>query len=153
MRRALLMLPLLLLAACATGSDGGATRSPAPTSAAPTDDAAAGGGISRADNDLVIEVDPGEGAEPTRYTLTCVGFVEGDLPDAETACAHLEGLADPFAPVPADAVCTQQYGGPQTARITGLWGGDPVDLELSRTDGCRIAQWDRLAPLLPVAVG
>ncbi|MGY1856203.1 SSI family serine proteinase inhibitor [Modestobacter sp. SYSU DS0290] len=77
----------------------------------------------------------------------------GDLPDAETACAHLEGLEDPFAPVPADAVCTQQDDGPQTARITGLWGGDPVDLALSRTDGCRIAQWDRLAPLLPVPVG
>ena len=45
-------------------------------------------------------------------------------------------------------MCTQQYGGPETARVSGLWGGEPVDLALSRTDGCRIAQWESLGPLL-----
>jgi hypothetical protein len=65
----------------------------------------------------------------------------------------LQGLGDHFAPVPADAGCTQVYGGPQTARVTGRWAGQPVDLQLSRTDGCRIAQWDRLGPLLPGRVG
>jgi hypothetical protein len=28
-----------------------------------------------------------------------------------------------------------------------------VDLELTRVDGCRIAQWDGLGPLLPGPVG
>jgi hypothetical protein len=82
-----------------------------------------------------------------------VGQVEGDLPDAEAACAHLDGLDEPFAPIPADAVCTEQYGGPQTAHVTGLWRGEPVDLELSRVNGCTISQWDRLGPLLPGPVG
>ena len=139
--RLLLLLPLTLLVAC--GSTGGSDDV-----VAPGEDLAAGGSISRAENDLAVEIDPGEGAAVLRYSLTCVGFVEGDHPRAEQACAHLKGLPDPFAALPVDAVCTQVYGGPQTARVTGLWGGQPVDLTLARNDGCRIEQWDSLGPLL-----
>jgi hypothetical protein len=133
---------LTVVAGCADSSGGDAT---------PGD--AAGGGISQADDDLQVHVDRGDGTPPEVWTLTCVGFVEGTHPDAEAACAHLAGLDDPFAPLPDDVVCTEQYGGPQTARVTGRWDGEPVDLELSRTDGCRIAQWDSLGPLLPIPVG
>jgi hypothetical protein len=35
--------------------------------------------------------------------------------------------------------------------VLGLWNGEDVDLELSRTDGCRISQWDGLVPLVPAA--
>ena len=49
-------------------------------------------------------------------------------------------------------LCTQQYGGPQTAHVTGRWSGEPVDLELTRVDGCRISQWDSLGPLLPAGL-
>ena len=79
--------------------------------------------------------------------------MEGSHPDAEAACAHLTALDDPFAPLPTDVVCTEQFGGPQTAHVLGRWNGEPVDLELSRTDGCRISQWDALGPLLPGPVG
>ncbi|MGY2085675.1 SSI family serine proteinase inhibitor [Blastococcus sp. SYSU DS0539] len=156
--RRLLLLALLtavvLLGACGSGDGGDAPG---------TDGAGAGGdtasesggadGIRQADNDLRIEVSRGNGSPPETWTLTCAGFAEGSHPEAEAACAHLEGMEDPFAPVPADAVCTEQYGGAQTARITGQWRGEPVDLELSRVDGCRIAQWDSLGPVLPVPVG
>jgi hypothetical protein len=143
---AALLVPLLLLTACAPGSepsdDGAAAPSPASSQpAAPVGD------------DLVVEVAPGAGGGPERYTLTCGDPVGGDLPDAAAACTLLQGLGDPFTPVPDDATCTQQFGGPQTARVTGRWSGDPVDLQLSRTDGCRISQWDRLGPLLPGPVG
>lgn len=151
--RPLLVLGLLLLCACGTERAGG-PAAPAPSSPAAVSSAdplAAGGDVARADNDLVVELDRGDGSPVQRWTLTCVGVVEGDHPDAEAACAHLEQLDDPFAPLPADALCAQVYGGPQTARVTGLWRGEPVDLALSRTDGCRIAQWDRLGPLLPSA--
>jgi hypothetical protein len=37
--------------------------------------------------------------------------------------------------------------------VTGHWEGTAVDLELSRADGCLIAQWDGLGPLLPIPVG
>ena len=139
-----------LLTACASPyGNAGAGGSTAPTD--PADPAA--GGIDQADNDLMIELDRGDGTEPESWTLTCVGFVEGSHPDAEAACEHLATVEDPFAPLPTDLVCTEQYGGPQTAHVFGRWNGEPVDLELSRTDGCRISQWDALGPLLPGPVG
>jgi hypothetical protein len=155
---AVLLVAVSVLAACGSQDDSGSaagTPTPSPTSSAAVPTASdpatdpGSGDISRADNDLVVEYDPGEGRPVERYRLTCVGFVEGDLPDAEAACRHLMDLEEPFTPVPDDAVCTQLFGGPQTASVTGLWHGEPVDLQLSRTDGCRIAQWDRLGPLLP----
>ena len=134
--RGLLVLLLFGLAACAA---------PAGSSAAPSSTSSP----SAAGEDLVISLDRGDGTEPERYTLRCGDSPDGDHPDAAAACTHLEGLTAPFAPLPADMMCTEQYGGPETAHITGRWNGEPVDLELSRTDGCRISQWDGLVPLLP----
>jgi hypothetical protein len=105
---------------------------------------------------LDLEFRPtGNGAAVETYTLVCeIGPPPaGDHPDLEAACAHLESLDDPFAPLPDDLACTQQYGGPQTARIHGRWRDERVDLELSRTDGCRISQWDSFGPVLPFPVG
>ena len=127
-----------------TRTDHAASGTPDPTGSDP-----AAGGISQADNDLQIEVDLGDGSAPLTWTLTCVGFVEGSHPQAQAACDHLAGLERPFAPLPADVVCSQQYGGPETARVIGRWGGEPVELDLSRVDGCRIAQWDSLVPVVP----
>lgn len=53
-----------------------------------------------------------------------------------------------FEPVPDDVACTQIFGGPQTARVTGTLRGTPVDARFSRTDGCEIARWDAVAALL-----
>ncbi|GGX11534.1 hypothetical protein GCM10010297_36070 [Streptomyces malachitofuscus] len=79
----------------------------------------------------------------------------GSHPDPAGACAAVERNTrwgkDPFAPVPRDAVCTLQYGGPATARVTGTWAGRPVDATYDRTNGCAVARWDRLVPLLPEA--
>jgi hypothetical protein len=133
---------ILLTAACARSAEEGGS----------SDDGSSGnaaGGISRAENDLVVQVDKGDGSAPESWTLTCVGTAEGTHPDAAAACAHLQDTAEPFAPIPADVACTEQYGGPQSAHIAGLWGGEPVELEVTRVDGCRISQWDGLVPLLP----
>jgi hypothetical protein len=140
--RVFALLLLLALVSCAAPSGGGAPAGDG--SAAPT----SGGGADR----LVVEVDRGDGSPVERWTLVCADAVEGDHPDAQAACDHLAELPDAFAPIPADAVCTEQYGGPQTAHVTGQWAGEPVDLRLSRTDGCRMAQWDSLVPLVPGAV-
>jgi hypothetical protein len=56
---------------------------------------------------------------------------------------------DPFAPVPPLRLCTMEYGGPATARITGTWAGRPVDARYNRKNGCEIARWNDLVPLLP----
>jgi hypothetical protein len=134
---------LLLLAGCAAPAGGGSDAASSSTSASASAD----------DDALTIVLDRGDGTEPERSTLTCTDQPDGDHPDASAACAHLEGLEDPFAPLPADMACTEQYGGPETARITGRWQGQDVDVELSRTDGCRISQWESLGPVLPAVEG
>jgi hypothetical protein len=74
----------------------------------------------------------------------------GTHPAPEKACERLFGLDAPFAPIPHDAVCTEIYGGPAVAKIEGLYRGETVDAEFTRTDGCEIARWDRHAFLFPV---
>ncbi len=140
--RLVLLLPLLLLAtACAAAPD------PAP-GAGTGQDTATGDGVSRAENDLIVEMDGGNGAPVERFTLVCGASVEGTHPDARAACEHLAGMADPFAPIPDDAMCTEIYGGPQTATVTGTLRGERIDARFSRSNGCEIARWDRLAWLL-----
>jgi hypothetical protein len=48
-------------------------------------------------------------------------------------------------------VCSQVYGGPQTGRISGVVRGRRVRARYSRTDGCQIGRYDRVAPVLAVA--
>jgi hypothetical protein len=122
----------LVLAACGADEDG-APREPSPATS------------------LSVSFWPQGEGEPTEWTLAC-GPAGGTHPDAAEACALLDGLAaDAFAPVPPDSICTQVYGGPQRARVRGEWRGEAVDAELSRENGCEIARWDRLVPLLPAA--
>ncbi|MEU1087436.1 SSI family serine proteinase inhibitor [Streptomyces sp. NPDC005892] len=95
------------------------------------------------------------------YELTCTPAAGtrsgtragGDHPDAQGACdrlAEAEGTGeDLFRPVDKNAMCTQMYGGPATARITGTWRGRPVDTTVNRKNGCEIARWNALRPLLP----
>jgi hypothetical protein len=145
--RVLTVLLLLALVSCASPSDGGSAGD-SPSAPAPGSDTTGGAD----DDELVVEVDAGDGSPVERWTLVCGDAAGGDHPDVRAACDNLRRLTDPFAPIPADAVCTEQYGGPQTARVTGRWAGQPVDLALSRSDGCRMAQWDSLVPLVPEAV-
>ncbi|MFD3491658.1 SSI family serine proteinase inhibitor [Streptomyces sp. NPDC058690] len=91
------------------------------------------------------------------YELRCLP-AGGSHPVAQQACDRLAELArptdreagtDPFRPVPADAMCTQQFGGSATARVTGIWQGQHVDASFDRTNGCEIARWNTLRPVLP----
>ena len=51
-------------------------------------------------------------------------------------------------PRPTDQACTQQYGGPQKATVTGSVDGKAVESKFSRTDGCEIAAWDAAKDVL-----
>ena len=153
---------LLALTACQTGrdddadagapDDGAATVSPDdpvsdddPTSSpAPSEEPTA----TPVAAELTVVVDAtGEGATTT-YTLTCEP-VGGDHPDAEAACAAIAagGGTAAFAPTPMDVACTEQWGGPQVATVTGTVGGQAVNAQFSRTNGCEISRWETLAPL------
>ena len=138
MRTVLCLAAAGLLAGCAT---------PSELEAGP--DTAGPGASGGTDSELSVEIDRGDGTPLERYTLRCGDEVSGDHPDAAAACAHLAAAEDAFPAIPVDAVCTEQYGGPQTALVVGVWEGEPIDLALDRTDGCHIAQWDALGPLLP----
>lgn len=100
-------------------------------------------------DELTIRYDNGNGTVST-WTLTCAP-AGGNHPDPKAACAALQSHEVALQPVPPDRACTEQYGGPQTATITGTWRGQPVNSMLSRTNGCEIARWDALAGLLPRA--
>lgn len=50
-------------------------------------------------------------------------------------------------------VCTQEYGGPQTAIVTGVVDGVPVDISFSLRYGCEISQWNAAESILGPAKG
>ena len=129
--KVLLLLPLLLLTACSGASEDVLAGSPP------------------ADSGLSVQVDLGDGTPAQTWSLDCTAPANSTHPDSEAACTALQALDDPFAPLPKDMACTEQYGGPQEARVTGTWNGSPVDLTVRRTNGCDIAQWDSVVPLLP----
>ncbi len=132
MRSALLTLAALaVLGACGAGSESGVSDTPAPDTSEQTA--------------LTITVLTDEGSEPKVLELQC-DPPGGDHPNAEAACAALEGVQGQaaLAPVPADQVCTEIYGGPQTATITGIYQGADVDASFSRENGCEIGRWDAL---------
>ncbi|MDQ0749661.1 hypothetical protein QF034_003892 [Streptomyces africanus] len=111
-----------------------------------------GGGQGPGRDHLTVAVrNAGSGFDGT-YELHC-GPDGGSHPDPRGACAALERDTrwgrDVFTPAPQGGFCTMQYGGPATARVTGTWAGRPVDATYDRRDGCGIARWDRLVPLLP----
>lgn len=137
------------------------TPAPAPDASstdpasAPADPTAPPTGPGNAE--LSITVEPGEGAAAIHYTLVCEAgeaAAESNHPRAQAACAAL--IAEPGLlhrkPDP-DRACTQQYGGPQKATVTGVVDGVPVNATLSRTDGCEISAWDAAKDLLGVDGG
>ncbi|WP_052847410.1 SSI family serine proteinase inhibitor [Streptomyces avicenniae] len=90
-----------------------------------------------------------------RHELECAP-VGGTHPDPEGACEVLRGAREPFATTTgtdgAEPLCTYVYGGPATATVEGVWDGRPVHAEYDRTNGCEIARWDALVPVLPGVV-
>ncbi|MET3810596.1 SSI family serine proteinase inhibitor [Arthrobacter sp. UYEF3] len=113
---------------------------PSPSAAAPT----AGPGQGNAE--LAIMVKPSASGQAANYTLVCqkgIPAAESQHPTAAAACTALKdnaALLSP-APRPTDKVCTQQYGGPAEATVTGSVDGSAVEANFSLRDGCEIAQW------------
>ena len=98
--------------------------------------------------ELTIVVEDGSGTKTT-WQLTCAP-TGGTHPDPEAACRALTEHGETALPaVPKGQVCTQQYGGPEQATISGTWQGEPVNSTLSRKNGCEIARWEALKGLLP----
>ena len=137
---AVLALATLFAAGC------GATSGQTVTPKAPPSETAAS-----TSTDLTIVVD--DNGKTETWTLTC-DPAGGTHPHPDAACSALAAkgrIAMP--PVAKDVMCTQIYGGPQTAKITGTWRGEPVSASFSRHNGCEISRWKALEGLLPVTAG
>ena len=91
--------------------------------------------------EVTLDIDGEQGDEAARTgSVACESQV--DCPGAESLT-----VAD-FEPVPAETACTEIFGGPETAIITGNLAGEPVEGEFSRANGCEIERFDRFVPLL-----
>jgi hypothetical protein len=84
------------------------------------------------------------------WTLKC-DPAEGTLRRPGRACQRLaSGGRLLFAPLRKDMVCTQIYGGPQVALVTGTLDGRRLWARFQRRNGCEIDRWNGLGPwLLP----
>ena len=91
-------------------------------------------------------------ASAKKWTLRCAP-AGGTHPQAASACRKLAAMSSPFAPIPKDAVCTEQYGGPQVALITGTFRGHALWAQLAARNGCEIARFKRLSFLVPGYTG
>ncbi len=126
MRRlaALLILVALALVLAACGDD---AETPATPAATPP--AAAG--------DAELTVDVTEAGEP--QTFTC-----GEECDPAALAKAIAGTEDTMR------ACTEIYGGPETAHVTGTLDGEAVDVTITRNNGCGIADYEALFEALGV---
>ena len=138
-------LGLMLGLVFATSGGCGGEDDPAEARTSPT---AAGGielSISYSDGDGKTEV----GLLTCRANLQRAGGFLRDAKPVGELCAAARSIQELLTTPPAkDRACTQLYGGPQTAHVTGTIDGRRVDRRFSRTDGCEIADFSRAAGLL-----
>ncbi|YCQ26750.1 subtilase-type protease inhibitor [Arthrobacter sp. Z4-13] len=126
---------------------------PAPEPAAPSS------GPGKGNAELAITLKPSAGEPEVHYTLVCLNGAPDDAeskhPSPDAACSALKANAALLNPTPqrADQVCTEQYGGPQEAAVTGVVDGVPVDAAFARTNGCEISTWDATKDVLGAAGG
>ncbi len=100
-------------------------------------------------------------ADTVTYTISCLGdtatVIGIDSINDQNACAQLakpEVKQRIVGGEPADMVCTEQYGGPDEAVITGTFDGEVVSTTITRNNGCGINDWDNLLKgVLPQALG
>lgn len=133
----------------ATTSPDTETTAPAPSpSAVPVTS-----GPGQGNAELAIMVKPSETGAAANFTLVCQNgapAAESQHPNAAAACTALKNNAALLGPAPRakDQACTQQYGGPQQATVTGVVDGTPVEASFSLRDGCEIAAWDAAKDVL-----
>ncbi len=134
-------LALAGLTACGSGSTPTTSPTPTPSETSVTTPPSTGTGATA----LTVTLTNGK---PVTYHLTC-NPTGGDHPNAQAACEQVLAAGPAaFKPVPPGTKCTQQYGGPQRATVTGTVNGTAVNASFSLSNGCEIARWDTLALLL-----
>jgi len=98
-------------------------------------------------------VKPSGTAAATNFTLVCENgapAAESQHPNAAGGCTAVKNNPAILSPaaIGKDQVCTQQYGGPQVATVTGVVDGRQVQASFSLNDGCQIAAWNAAKDVL-----
>jgi len=97
---------------------------------------------------LRVTVRANENAPARVATLRC-NPPGGTVTRPAIACRKLATLGRAtFMPTPRDSACTQIYGGPQVAIVSGTLNGARLWVRFTRRDGCEITRWNRVAFLL-----
>ncbi|RAY14592.1 hypothetical protein DPM19_12540 [Actinomadura craniellae] len=133
-----LLFALTASALVLTGCGGDDEAGTSPTAVSPTP-----AGASK----LTVQVRESASAKPRTWTLTC-DPAGGDHPAAAQSCAALARAGRWYEPVPPSQMCTEIYGGPQSATVTGTWRGETVNASFNRKNGCEISRWSKIAPTL-----
>ncbi len=131
----------LLLAGCASGTSSGGTSIQAP--------------FEQVKLDVSIGSTDGPTIATASYWVGSDGTPRGTgfLDDADAA-AVAAALREPavrnrlLAGESPDQACTETYGGPDVATVTGSIGGHGVATSFHRANGCGLADWALLAPLI-----
>ncbi|WP_445155406.1 SSI family serine proteinase inhibitor [Arthrobacter sp. Hor0625] len=154
---ALVLMVAAGLAACAPGGGSGPgspTAAPSSASSAPASPGTSPTAVpGQGDAELAVLFKSSADAKAVSYTLRCSNgepAAGSNHPTAAAACAAVKqnpAILSP-GPRPTDRACTQQYGGPQTATVTGTVDGKTVKSEFSRTDGCEIELWNAAKDVL-----
>ena len=111
--------------------------------------------------ELTVEYRNAPESLASTYTLTCTdgaGELSGDSVDIDpdAACAQLadETSAARLIDGPVDDECTDEFGGADTAYVTGTLEDETVEANLDRTDACGTDVWDQwLDEFLPQPAG
>ncbi len=127
----------------ATGGPATATASPTPSSSAIPDGTV----------DLTVSIKSTAEAQSEDYVLSCSDNAVDPattLFNGQGACARVLELGTEFFQAKPDPnkMCTQQYGGPQTAKVSGTINDQQVSATFSLTDGCEISRWAAMEPVL-----
>lgn len=109
---------------------------------------------------LHISYKPTATALNSIFTVSCSGtkipIVGGTHPNRVAICKLLNAQTAKnnllYPKFPQNMMCSQIYGGAETARVFGSYGGRQVDSTFSRTDGCRNARWIQALPLFTFPV-
>jgi hypothetical protein len=84
-----------------------------------------------------LRVDVTEAGDPQSFTC-------GDGCDEQAIAEVVASAEDTMR------ACTELYGGPETAHLTGTLDGEPVDVTITRSDGCGVNDYDALFEALGV---
>ena len=102
--------------------------------------------------DLTIEIRADGTTITEDYRLVCHEGqpAEGsNHPRAAASCEVLKNHGETLLALPRkDQICTEIYGGPQEATITGTLNGQQVLKQLGRKNGCEISEWKVFEPLV-----